>query len=61
MGKASGTRAALEELWGTRVQNAANKYQAAKKAVIEAQELWSQLPLADGGFALRPKFRTLNR
>ena len=43
---------ALGTLWRARLENARNRYEAAKAAVLDARELESQIPSADGNFAL---------
>jgi len=43
---------ALGTLWRERLENARNRYEAAKAAVQDARELESQIPSADGNFAL---------
>ena len=58
MDNALQARQALEDYWRDRLENAAAKYQAAKKAVAAAQEFQSQVPSPDGGFAFRQALRT---
>ena len=43
---------ALAMVWRERLENARNRYEAAKAAVQDAGELQSQIPFPDGNFAL---------
>ena len=45
-------RQALEAMWRERLVNTRTRYEAAKATVQAARELQSQIPSADGNFAL---------
>ena len=48
---------ALGTLWRARLENARNRYAAAKAAVLDARELESQIPSADATLPLLTRYK----